>query len=362
VQVKIFVFASFSFLKRRDIVGLTKLEKDQEKRYLDHAIEVIRKKISSLGQDLFDQDSKIMEFKRFMWDNKGSMDASELKSMRSDSDLEVYLMQQKGKYFQKLYRIQNNPYFGSILFQEDGEKEELIYIGITHLEEEDKHLIHDWRSPICSLFYDYEVGDASFKAPSGMVFGNLLRKRQYTIKNGVLEHVFDNNMQVDDELLQEVLAKESTDKMKNIVNTIQQEQNAIIRNTSHKNLIVQGIAGSGKTSVALHRIAFLLYKIENLRSDQVLVFSPNKVFTEYISNVLPELGEDNTMQTTFHDFLSTTISEFKEVESFSNFIGRYYQYEEKNPMLVCYKQSDGILEDMKKYVDHLTKEVWMRVS
>lgn len=338
-------------------MSLTKMELEKEKQYLNHTIEVIRDNISSLGQDLFEQEAKVMEFKRFMWDNKSSMDPHELKSMRSDSDLEVYLMQQKGKYFQKLYRIQNNPYFGSIIFQEDDNKDEEIYIGITHLEEDDKHLIHDWRSPICSLFYDYEVGPCTFKAPKGNISGNLKRKRQYKIKNGNLLHVFDNNIQVDDELLQEVLASESTEKMKNIVNTIQQEQNAIIRNTTHKNLIVQGIAGSGKTSVALHRIVFLLYKIENLRSDQVLIFSPNKIFTEYISNVLPELGEDNTMQTTFHEFMQNTITEFKTVESFSNFISRYYQYKEKNTDLITYKQSDSILEDIKLYVEDLTKQM-----
>ena len=197
-----------------------------------------------------------------------------------------------------------------------------VYIGITHVEDEenDIYLVNDWRSPICSMFYDYEVGPAKYKAPGGEVEGEILAKRQFNIKNGEIVHVFDNNLNIDDELLQEVLATESSDKMKNIVNTIQQEQNAIIRNIEDKNLIVQGIAGSGKTSVALHRIAFLLYKIENLSSNNVLIFSPNQIFSEYISNVLPELGEENTMQTTFHDFLSTFITEFKSVESFTNFV------------------------------------------
>ena len=120
------------------------------------------------------------------------------------------------------------------------------------------------------------------------------------------------------------MANESSDKMKNIVNTIQAEQNKVIRNTEDRNLIVQGIAGSGKTSVALHRIAFLLYKISNLRSNNVLIFSPNKIFSIYISNVLPELGEDNTMQTTINDFLDMEIKEFKRVETFTAFIERSY--------------------------------------
>jgi DNA helicase-2/ATP-dependent DNA helicase PcrA len=144
--------------------------------------------------------------------------------------------------------------------------------------------------------------------------------------------------------------------MKNIVNTIQTEQNAIIRNVKDKNLIVQGIAGSGKTSVALHRIAFLLYKINNLTSNDVLIFSPNQIFTEYISNVLPELGEDNTLQTTFNDYLSNTITEFRGVEPFMDFIAKYYLGVETNVDLITYKQSDGIIEDINRYIaDYIEK-------
>ena len=127
----------------------------------------------------------------------------------------------------------------------------------------------------------------------------MTKKRQYKIEDGKLIRVFDSNLNIVDDLLQEVLGSESSDKMKNIVDTIQKEQNEIIRDVAHKNLIVEGIAGSGKTPVALHRIAFLLYKINNLKSKDILILSPNNVFSEYISNVLPELGEDNTQNTTW---------------------------------------------------------------
>ena len=137
--------------------------------------------------------------------------------------------------------------------------------------------------------------------------------------------------------------------MKNIVNTIQQEQNKIIRNVEDKSLIVQGIAGSGKTSVALHRIAFLLYKIENLSSKNVLIFSPNNIFSEYISNVLPELGEDNPSETTYANFLESCIKEYKTIETFTEFIARYYKYQENNYDLVKYKQSDEIIKDIEDY-------------
>ena len=299
-------------------IKMNEQELQVEKNYLNATLKIIDEKLANLGGELLTDQEKALDFKKFIWDNKSSMDAKELKSLMSDNDLEIYLMTTKGKYFQKLFRIQNSPYFASIIFN-DGGKDETIYIGITHLEKNDKHYIHDWRSPICSLFYDYEVGKASYIAPEGVIAGDLKRKRQYKIEERKLKAVFDNSINIDDELLQEVLAQESSEKMRNIVNTIQQEQNKIIRNVTDRSLIVQGIAGSGKTSVALHRIAFLLYKLENLTSNSVLIFSPNQIFTEYISDVLPSLGEDNTMQTTIHDFLMQEINEYQEVEVFLSF-------------------------------------------
>ena len=339
-------------------MNLSEKELQQEKVYLGVTIDVIREKISKLGQELYEREDKVQEFQKFIWDSKSDMDPTEMKNMILANDTEVMLMQNKGKYLQKLYRIQDNPYFGSLTFKSQ-EEQNKIYIGITHVEDEenDIYLVNDWRSPICSMFYDYEVGPAQYKAPGGIVEGEILGKRQFNIKNGKIVRVFDNNLNIDDELLQEVLATESSDKMKNIVNTIQQEQNAIIRNIDDKNLIVQGIAGSGKTSVALHRIAFLLYKIENLTSNNVLIFSPNQIFSEYISNVLPELGEENTMQTTFHDFLTTYTSEFKSVESFTTFIERYYKYSEKNEELVRYKQSDRVINDFDNYVKDILNNI-----
>ncbi len=331
---------------------LSKKEILVEEKRLDETIDIIRSKISELGQELYDRDDKVLEFKKFMWDNRSDMDPTEMKTMMSSNDLEISMMMNKGEYLQKLFKIQNNPYFGSIIF-DDGKHKDEVYIGITHVtDNKNKYYVHDWRSPICSLFYDFEVGPCSYIAPMGKISGNIDRKRQYTIKDSKLLHIFDNNINIDDELLQEVLANESSDKMKNIVNTIQMEQNRVIRNTDDKNLIVQGIAGSGKTSVALHRIAFLLYKIENLNANNVLIFSPNKVFSEYISNVLPELGEDNTMQTTINDFLDMEIKEFKKVETFTSFIERSYTCKDDFEF-IKYKQSDSVYDDIDEYIDDM---------
>ena len=281
-----------------------------------------------------------------------------MRSMMAESDLQVSIMQSKGNYLQRLFRIQNKPYFGSIRFKEEGsEEEDNIYIGITHVEDKLDYYVHDWRSPICSMFYDYETGPASYKAPSGIIKGNIIKKRQYIIEDAELKHIFDNDLNISDSLLQEVLAEESSDKMKNIVNTIQEEQNKVIRNTEDKNLIVEGIAGSGKTSVALHRIAFLLYRIPNLTSSNVVVFTPNKVFSEYISNVLPELGEDNTYDMTFYDLLCQNINEYKDIENFTDFISRYYKSNVDNYDMVKYKQSDEIIKDIDSYINNLLSTI-----
>lgn len=333
-------------------------EFERERNYLNKTVSLIRKKISKLGQELFDDDSKALEFKKLIWDTHTEMDPNEMRSMMAESDLQVSIMQSKGNYLQRLFRIQNKPYFGSIRFKEEGsEEEDNIYIGITHVEDKLDYYVHDWRSPICSMFYDYETGSASYKAPSGIIKGNIIKKRQYIIEDAELKHIFDNDLNISDSLLQEVLAEESSDKMKNIVNTIQEEQNKVIRNTEDKNLIVEGIAGSGKTSVALHRIAFLLYRIPNLTSSNVVVFTPNKVFSEYISNVLPELGEDNTYDMTFYDLLCQNINEYKDIENFTDFISRYYKGNVDNYDMVKYKQSDEIIKDIDSYINNLLSTI-----
>ncbi len=329
-----------------------------ERKKLEEINEILRKKISVLSQDMFDKEEKLTEFRKFTWDNKQDFDPTEMKSLLTADAKDAYEMMEKGAYFKKLMHIQKSPYFASIIFEDEEKKQYNIYISLTYLTDENNdNVLYDWRSPICSLFYDYEVGSCSYIAPKETIIGNLIRKRQYKIVDCKLISLFDNSLNINDDLLQEVLAKESSEKMKNIVNTIQQEQNKVIRNIEDDVLIVQGIAGSGKTSVALHRIAFLLYKIKNLTSNNILIFSPNQIFTEYISNVLPELGEENTLQTTFHEYLNKNIKEYKKVESFINFISRYYKGEEINQSLVKYKQSNAIINDIKSFVNNLVEKL-----
>ncbi len=334
-------------------MAITEEEVQKEKKILRKINKLLGDTLSTLGEDVIQSEDNLVEFKKMMWENANSFDAGEEQQVMYATALEADKAYKKQQYFKRLCKIKDKPYFASIVFKDNSGEIFNIYMSLTYLKDKDtNNILYDWRSPICSLFYDYEVGPASYKAPGGEYFGELKRKRQYKIEKGKLLGVFDNSLNIDDEILQEVLATESSEKMKNVVNTIQQEQNKVIRNLEDHNLIVQGIAGSGKTTVALHRIAFLLYRLKNLNSNNVLVFSPNNIFTEYISDVLPSLGEDNTLQTTFADYLYSFIDEYKNIDSFSDFVERYYSYKETNPELVEYKQSDKIIDDIDAFIEN----------
>ena len=331
-------------------MGITKKDLLLEKDKLDNTIKEIDDQINNVGENLNLGAEQLKSFQKLMWSNKQEFDQEELESFLNENDVKVMQLEKKAKHLRLLSKIRNNPYFGSITFNDED-----IYIGITSVKRDLDYLVYDWRSPICSLFYDYGVGKAQYVAPGGIEKGTISRKRQYKIEKGRLVNLFDTTVTVDDEMLQDVLSENRSDRMRNIVNTIQEEQNKVIRNVTDKYIIVQGIAGSGKTSVALHRIAFLLYRLEYLTSGNVLIFSPNNVFSEYISQVLPDLGEDNTMQTTFHEFASSFISEYYRVEPYSSFVERYYLGKPQDNDLIRYKLSDQFAFDLVKYIRSYVK-------
>ena len=334
-------------------MAITKEEFIKEEKILKRVNNLLNNTLSELSKDVKVGEEDLIEFKKMVWADSNSFDEGEITQVKAATALEADKFFRKQDYLKRLRMIKNKPYFASIVFKDKSDNSLYnIYMSLTYLKDtNDNNILYDWRSPICSLFYDYETGPCSYNAPGGVISGELKRKRQYKIENNKLIGVFDNSLNIDDEILQEVLAEESSDKMKNVVNTIQQEQNKVIRNLEDNNLIVQGIAGSGKTTVALHRIAFLLYRLEKLNSNNILIFSPNNIFTEYISDVLPSLGEANTLQTTFSDYLESFITEYKEVETFTDFISRFYSYNEENPELVEYKQSDKIIDDLDAFID-----------
>lgn len=262
-----------------------------------------------------------------------------------------------------LQRLKYSPYFGRIDFREENEDQaEAIYIGIgSFLDEEEGFLVYDWRAPISSLYYDYGPGPAQYEAPGGTVSGTMEQKRQFLIRDSEIKAMFDTSITIGDELLQEVLGKQADTKMKTIVSTIQKEQNAIIRNEKSRLLIVQGAAGSGKTSAALQRIAYLLYRYRNsLKPEQILLFSPNPLFNSYVSTVLPELGEENMAQTTFLELLEKRIGRkiklqtpYKQMEMVLT------QTEDPNyDALISgmrFKSSLNFLELINRYIAHLSQ-------
>ena len=211
----------------------------------------------------------------------------------------------------KIFLLENmvkSPYFARIDFQFEGEEEyEQIYIGHSSLKKDayQEMYVYDWRSPIASVFYRFMTGEAFYEAPGGRINGRLRLKRQYEIKNGVLEYFFDADVQVIDEFLRQLLSQNTSAKMKSIVETIQKKQDIVIRDMENDLLMVQGVAGSGKTSIALHRAAYLMYQglQSRLSANNIMILSPNTVFEQYISNVLPELGESNVVSAVFEDIL-----------------------------------------------------------
>lgn len=262
---------------------------EEVKQKLQNALEAINAKVSQYAREIREQ-------KAYLWENKTGMDHVEKISVRQSVDQFVSTadaVQDRGKRIRKLLAT---PYFGRFDFCEQGQAEALVvYIGVHAFfdEEDNRSLIHDWRAPISTMFYDYETGPAKFESPGGWVDGVIHLKRQYRIRKGQMDFMLESDLNIHDDVLQKELSLSSDDKMKNIVATIQRDQNAIIRNEDSEVLIIQGVAGSGKTSIALHRIAFLLYRFkESISSKDILIISPNKVFADYISNVLPELGEE----------------------------------------------------------------------
>ena len=218
----------------------------------------------------------------------------------------------------RLLKQRDNPYFARIDFREEDENETRpIYIGKSSLTSDDGNTfyIYDWRAPVCSMFYDCEPGPASYRTPEGVVRGEMTLKRQFVIRGGRLIHVFDTDAAIGDEILQAVLSEKSDVAMKSIVATIQKEQNRIIRDERHRLIVVQGAAGSGKTSTALQRIAWLLYRFRGtIGPDQIVFFTPNPVFRGYISRVLPDLGEANVRQMTFSELIEARLGRRWKVE------------------------------------------------
>jgi DNA helicase-2/ATP-dependent DNA helicase PcrA len=293
-----------------------KSEKEKEQERVDFVTGTAAKRIAQLEQDVSRWREQIVDIRRHFWedvtvniDNPDDLTET-YASIKQQAEVlaeREHVHRHSQRQLKMLRRLKDSPYFGRIDFRENGSpRSEQVYIGITSLldDKEEEFLVYDWRAPISSMYYDYATGPASYETPAGTISGTIDLKRQFIIQDGQIRTMFDTGITIGDELLQEVLGKSSDAQLRSIVSTIQKEQNQIIRNEEKKLLIVQGAAGSGKTSAALQRVAYLLYKHRStLNAEQIVLFSPNPMFNSYVSTVLPELGEENMQQTTFQEYL-----------------------------------------------------------
>lgn len=278
------------------------------REYLSHVTETLKHRIAQLDESIEVGQKEIEGMHEYYWENYTEMDQYGYENFDNQQALlhEINASNEKIELRRRFRKMMDSPFFGRVDFCYEGEDEpEIFYIGIANLAEENGGLplIYDWRAPVSGLFYDFDKGPASYQAPLGEIHGDIAAKWQYKIRGGKMIYEFESDVKIDDEILKAELGSNGDVQLKNIIRTIQKEQNAIIRNTSDRIMVIQGAAGSGKTSIALHRIAYLLYHDrKNLKSSSVLVLSPNGVFSDYISHILPELGEENIREMSFDLF------------------------------------------------------------
>lgn len=330
----------------------------QEKEYLKQIISFLKKVIGNTDASVKDHVDTLAEYKDYIWSNK-DIDPHEIRSMR-ESILNHFALGEsvinKRKRLTKRLAI---PYFGRIDFLEKKENSKVMptYIGIhTFYDPESRAtLIHDWRAPVSSMFYDHELGEAGYRSPSGEIKGEISLKRQYRIRGGKMEFMIESALTVHDDILQKELSSNVDDKMKNIVATIQREQNQIIRNEDIRTLIIQGVAGSGKTSIALHRIAYLLYTFrDSISSKDILIISPNKVFSDYISNVLPELGEETVPETSMEQILSGVLEHKYKYQTYFGLVNELLEKPSSSLIdRIAYKASFGFISELDKFILHI---------
>jgi len=286
-------------------------EEQQEREYLELIKEKLSLAVQRVDESVRSFSEELRQKKQYIFEHQSGMDEADMVAAGQSVNRMAFTGESAVARKRKLLKLIDSPYFGRIDFHTN--ETAPVYIGLHAFADETQrgNVIYDWRAPIASMFYDFELGEAWYETPSGKINGEVVLKRQYKIKSGKMEFMIENSVNIHDDILQKELSKSSDDKMKNIVATIQRDQNAVIRNEISSVMIIQGVAGSGKTSIALHRIAFLLYRFrDSIKSKDILILSPNKVFADYISNVLPELGEEHIPEMEMEE-LATELLEHK---------------------------------------------------
>ncbi|BDR57911.1 RNA polymerase recycling motor HelD [Xylocopilactobacillus apicola] len=338
---------------------------NDEQKYLTFVISEIEKKVKIFKQKEAQARSdgkKVMD--TFFDDFSVNMSdySEQLETSASIHQQQQILLEKNNAYERSarelatLNRVKGRPFFGRIDFEETAKTgREKIYIGMSSfVDTKNKYLIYDWRAPVSSIYYDGRLGEVSYDTPDGKQVVDLKLKRQFLISDGQVHSYFDTkNETIGDQMLLEALQEKSSTQMKTIVTTIQREQNAIIRDTKTDLLFVQGSAGSGKTSAVMQRMAFLLYRYRgNLNSTEILMFSPNQLFNDYIANVLPEMGENNMVRFTLETFVGRRIPGFEIINVLDSWEG---QFNEVSRKVVHLLGSDDFYTAMETYAEKLNR-------
>ncbi|MGS2744550.1 HelD family protein [Halomonas sp. LS-001] len=342
--------------------------RDAEQRHLSDIHQRIDANISELDDRLKAYADDIQTQKEYLWNSRDEMDHIEKIAARESIQQAVMTGDNTLLRRQRLDKLKHSPYFGRFDFTRQGEQQP-IYIGVHHFRDDlaGANRVYDWRAPIASLFYDYETGPAIYQSPEGDVAGEITLKRQFRIKGHHIELMIDSAVHVVDDVLQEELSRASDEGMKNIVATIQRDQNAIIRNDEANVLIIQGVAGSGKTSIALHRIAYLLYRFKDtLSSEDILIISPNRVFADYISNVLPELGEETVNEIGMEDLADELLdSQYRFESFFEQTAALLEKNDDAMKARLRFKATPEFLKQMDRYAAHVeanrftAEDIWI---
>lgn len=263
------------------------------------------------------------------------------------------------KKLKELTILKESPYFGRVTFNDlEFDQKDTLYVGKFGVTPEGSYepVIVDWRAPVASLFYHGSLGEASYTSPDGPIKCDIEGRRQIIVKKGELKGVFDSAIDVKDDILQMVLSNNSSDKLKDVIMTIQQEQDEIIRKERTSNIVVNGVAGSGKTTIALHRVAYLLYNYRKELEDKVLILGPNGIFMEYISQVLPSLGEVGVKQETFASFALKEMDSELYIMSFDKYLEKILSKDKEFIEDAKYKNSYEIIKDLDNLVKEMDKD------
>lgn len=336
-------------------------ETQKEEQYLETLIKKVAGSLTEINELVHKKKEEIDEMHLIMQENKRDMDHLDKNALREAIHNQSLIGEHGLDKRKRLARLLDVPYFGRLDFVPEKSGNAMpIYVGVhNYLDEESRtNLVYDWRSPISSMFYDFETGRANYPATEEIVEGDIVLKRQFRIRRGKMEYMLDSDLTIHDDVLQRELNQASSSKMKNIVATIQREQNAIIRNEEARHLVIQGVAGSGKTSIALHRIAFLLYKFKDtISSDDILIISPNKVFASYISNVLPELGEETVAETSMEDIANEVLEYKINFQTFFQQVSELLEKtDEKLIERILFKSAPEMVKKLDQYLLYLENE------